>query len=254
MRRKAMLLTAICVLAVAGMVLSYSGGPPDRRTGAPGESNCSSCHQNLNVPGGSIWLTGPSRYNPGDTLSLILNLSRNSQQAWGFELTVLDTSHSPIGTLIRTDTARTQLSHNANGRSYLKQTLAGTDLGVQNAAPGWQFLWVAPEQASGPATLYACGNAADGSGDPQGDHCYTLASVISEAGCCHGTTGNVNLSGIVDLSDLSLLISYLTDGAILLCPEAANVDAKGIVDLSDLSLLTSYITNGGFTLPACPEN
>lgn len=71
--------------------------------------------------------------------------------------------------------------------------------------------------------------------------------------CCQGATGNVNMTGIVDLSDLSSLVAYLTGaGYVLPCEREANVNAAGIVDLGDLSALVSYLTGGGFTLPACP--
>ena len=36
------------------------------------------------------------------------------------------------------------------------------------------------------------------------------------------------------------------------CPEEANVNNSGIVDLSDLSALVSYLTGGGYVLPNCP--
>jgi len=71
-------------------------------------------------------------------------------------------------------------------------------------------------------------------------------------GCCFDKTGNVNQIGIVDLADLSALVSYLTGGGYSLpCAEAANVNATGIVDLADLSALVSYLTGGGFILPNC---
>lgn len=73
--------------------------------------------------------------------------------------------------------------------------------------------------------------------------------------CCVGTRGNVNCTGIVDLSDLSLLICYLTCVAkpTLCCPDAANVNGTGIIDLSDLSLLIAYLTASPRpTLPSCP--
>lgn len=70
--------------------------------------------------------------------------------------------------------------------------------------------------------------------------------------CCTGTTGNVNMAGIVDLSDLSALVSYLTGGGYVLpCVPEANVNNAGIVDLSDLSALVSYLTGGGYVLPNC---
>ncbi|MCM2271547.1 MAG: choice-of-anchor B family protein [candidate division Zixibacteria bacterium] len=81
-------------------------------------------------------------------------------------------------------------------------------------------------------------------------------------GCCVGTTGNVNddVGEQIDISDLSLLISYLTVSPrpTLPCPEEANVNANAVgvppyVDISDLSLLISYLTvTPRPALPNCP--
>jgi len=81
----------------------------------------------------------------------------------------------------------------------------------------------------------------------------TGALVASEpTSCCTGTRGNVNMAGIVDLADLSALVSYLTGGGFVLpCVDEANVNGVGIVDLADLSALVSYLTGGGFVLPSC---
>ncbi len=85
----------------------------------------------------------------------------------------------------------------------------------------------------------------DGDHNNIGDSC--------ETSCCTGTTGNVDMAGIVDLSDLSALVSYLTGGGYVLpCDPEANVNKAGIVDLSDLSALVSYLTGGGYVLPNCP--
>jgi len=79
------------------------------------------------------------------------------------------------------------------------------------------------------------------------------ASFAITSDCCVGTTGNVNGVGIVDLADLSALVSYLTGGGYVLpCPNEANVNRAGIVDLADLSALVSYLTGGGYVLPNCP--
>ena len=81
---------------------------------------------------------------------------------------------------------------------------------------------------------------------------YTLFTARGGS-CCTGSTGNVNASGIVDLSDLSALVSYLTGGGYVPpCMDEANVNNSGIVDLSDLSALVSYLTGGGYVLPSCP--
>ena len=82
-------------------------------------------------------------------------------------------------------------------------------------------------------------------------------SLTVNAGCCIGSTGNVNKSVLEtpDLSDLSLLIAYLTQSPrpTLQCEKEANVNALSTVDLSDLSLLISYLTQTPRpTLPVCP--
>jgi hypothetical protein len=67
-----------------------------------------------------------------------------------------------------------------------------------------------------------------------------------------GLRGNVNEIGIVDLADLSALVSYLTGGGYVPpCPDGANVNGSGIIDLADLSALVSYLTGGGYVLPTC---
>jgi hypothetical protein len=80
----------------------------------------------------------------------------------------------------------------------------------------------------------------------------TQSSYCSPIVCCVGTTGNVNTIGIVDLADLSAVVSYLTGGGYSLpCYAEANVNGSGIVDLGDLSALVSYLTGGGYVLPNC---
>lgn len=71
--------------------------------------------------------------------------------------------------------------------------------------------------------------------------------------CCQGKRGNVNCSGIIDLGDLSALVSYLTGGGfVLCCNEGANLNGSGVIDLGDLSALVSHLTGSGFILINCP--
>jgi hypothetical protein len=82
------------------------------------------------------------------------------------------------------------------------------------------------------------------------DHTYL---VHGGGNCCTGRRGNVNNFGITDLSDLALLVAYLTSPyTVLPCYESANVNGVGIVDIADLSSLVSYLIGGGYPLPACP--
>ncbi|MCB2230186.1 S8 family serine peptidase [bacterium] len=76
------------------------------------------------------------------------------------------------------------------------------------------------------------------------------------AGCCIGSTGNVNGDGggAVDLSDLIYLVNYLfLGGPAPACVGAANVngDLGCAIDLSDLIYLVNYLFLGGPAPAAC---
>jgi hypothetical protein len=66
---------------------------------------------------------------------------------------------------------------------------------------------------SGVIVLIPGSTAADGK-------LHTSTNNQTADACCQGKRGNVNVSGIVDLGDLSALSSYLTGGGFVLpsCP------------------------------------
>ena len=71
--------------------------------------------------------------------------------------------------------------------------------------------------------------------------------------CCSGSRGNVNMSGNIDATDLSCLVSFVLGGTFVLpCPDAANVNGIGGIDATDLSSLVSFILGGSFGLVKCP--
>jgi hypothetical protein len=86
-----------------------------------------------------------------------------------------------------------------------------------------------------------------------------MTSVSVSNSCCIGTTGNVNKSLVEtpDLSDLSLMIAYLTvtPKPALPCLAEANINSSVATtpDLSDLSLLIAVLTvTPKPALPNCP--
>lgn len=71
--------------------------------------------------------------------------------------------------------------------------------------------------------------------------------------CCIGIRGNVDLEGIVDVSDLVYLIDYqFRSGPEPDCLEAANVDGLESVDVGDVVYLIDYQFHGGPPPPDCP--
>ncbi len=83
-----------------------------------------------------------------------------------------------------------------------------------------------------------------------------LFGVVSDPICCSGGTGNVNNdpANVADLSDLSMLIGFLTGSSISLgCPDEANLDGDSSrsIDVSDLALLIAHLVLKQ-AVPACP--
>ena len=90
-------ITPICFvlflfIVSSSTVFAYSFGPPDGRTGAPNENTCTECHSgnSLNAAGGSLVLTVPKTYEPGEVYDIVVKLSRNGQRRWGFQMTALN--------------------------------------------------------------------------------------------------------------------------------------------------------------------
>ena len=161
-------------VASSSSVFSLTAGPPDEKTGAPNEGTCAStgCHTGnvLNTTGGSLMLTVPETYQPGEVYTVIVNLARAGQSKWGFQMTALDADGARAGTFAADDAVNTQVSE-ANSKQYIKHTAAGT--AGANDAHSWEFEWTAPDADMGPVTFYAAGNASNGNFNPIDDYIYT---------------------------------------------------------------------------------
>lgn len=170
-----------CLVPVPTAVLANSAGPPDGRTGAPGESSCQACHGTATGDGALTLIGVPEMYQLGGSYTLTVELADNGQQRWGFELTSIDGNGDAAGSLSVTDATNTQLSNNPGAnRDYLKQTLAGTYAGTQNGPVSWSFDWTAPVSDLGDVFFYLAGNGANGDFSTGGDFIY-FASETSNA-------------------------------------------------------------------------
>lgn len=175
--------TVFFLVAAASTAHGFSSGPPDARTGAPGEGLCTDCHLSFPLNSGSgqlALLDGPAEgYEPGQTYRLRVSLSDPDAIRWGFELTSLDASNAPAGDLTSVD-GNTQTSTALTGREYVKHTAIGT----ANGRPGsneWTFDWVAPAAGTGAVTLWFAGNAANGNFFNTGDRIYADSISFDEA-------------------------------------------------------------------------
>jgi len=154
---------------------AFSTGPDDGHTNAPGEANCTSCHNSfpLNSGSGMLSLAGlPAQYTPGELYDLTLTLSDPVAMRWGFQLTILGGGGASVGAITVTD-GGTQSSQTGS-RVYLKHNILGTAPGTAGSK-SWNLRWTAPAAGTGVATLYVAGNAANNDNTNLGDRIYATS-------------------------------------------------------------------------------
>ena len=111
----------IMLLGSSTALWANSAGADPRMTGAPGDSNCTSCHSGVvNSCSGSvkIVLPGDATYTPGVKQRITVQVSDPAQKRWGFELTArLNSSPSAgqAGSLAAAD-AQSQVLCDLTGR------------------------------------------------------------------------------------------------------------------------------------------
>jgi uncharacterized protein (TIGR03118 family) len=178
------------------MAFAFSSGPRPRYTGAPGDNQaaCTACHAGtLNSGKGSVRIVFPGalQYKGGATYRLRVEVRDPEQQRWGFELTARLASNlekGQAGDLTSSD-GNTRVICESNTPKpcsadlpvqFVEHVAAGTRNGTPNGVD-FEFDWTAPANGSGPVTFYVAGNAANGNGNPTGDHIYTSSLSITEA-------------------------------------------------------------------------
>jgi hypothetical protein len=180
-----------CVIAILFLVATvYASvtGPEARYSSAPGESDCTVCHDtnSANSGGGSITIAGiPAIYQPGQQYTLTVTVQQANRSKYGFQLTAIDAANARAGTLtpLGGDTQINPVT-GTGGRQYIQHTQAGTNPSTGNSRV-WQIRWTAPTTDIGTVRFYASGNAANGNGTNQGDFIYTTVAYTES------TTSNV---------------------------------------------------------------
>ena len=158
-------------------VHAFSAGPPAGYTGAPGEEPeaCAECHVPPDAGTGTISITAPQTYVPGQTYPITVTHSNPdaTRKRWGFQLTVLDTSDEKAGELHNINDLTQVLNNQGPGssRQYIEHTAGGTFVGQSNGA-SWTFNWTAPAEDVGVVTFYTAGNQANNDGNTSGDYIY----------------------------------------------------------------------------------
>ncbi len=187
---------AALMMLAAGFANGRSTGPPGRYTGAPGDNPlaCTQCHTSfpLNSGQGSVKIVYPggTKYQPGATYRMRVELRDPNQQRWGFQFTARLASNPAVqsaGTLQNVNSFTRMACFNGAETpcsdtsliQFIEHSLEGTRLGTTGGVD-FEFDWTAPAKGSGAVTFYVAGNAANGNGNNQGDYIYTSSLAIDE--------------------------------------------------------------------------
>jgi hypothetical protein len=158
---------------IVQQALSYDTGPPTGMTGAPGESDCTSCHSGTAISNSSAISVYSNmtngQYIPDSTYHIIVRARKSSCVKFGFETTMLNSNSSPskMGTLA-IPTSATDIQLSSGTRDYIYHTFAGTTA-IYNDSTEWTFNWQAPSTLSGAGKLYVAMNATNNDGTNSGD-------------------------------------------------------------------------------------
>ncbi|MFZ4987035.1 MAG: choice-of-anchor V domain-containing protein [Blastocatellia bacterium] len=196
-----------------------SSGPSASRTGAPAigsfgaELNCTSsgCHSTyaLNSGPGTFSISGlPTYYLPDQEITVTVTMNQASRAAYGFQLTAVDAQGNRAGTFTTSDN-RTQLLNGTGtftGRRYIQHSISGISSNGANQA-SWTFKWRAPATPAGKITLYAAGNAANGTGTSSNDYIYTTSKSIDPLPYAAVSAASYSPTNVVSSEMISALYS-----------------------------------------------
>ncbi len=175
---------ALALVLYPLLAVTFPEGAPPGFNGAPGApgGNCTSCHFSfpLNSGTGSVSISAPETFTPGDTLTFTVAVDNTTEPLpdgfgprQGFEVSV-QVGEEIVGTLVIADTINTQFA--GMDTSYVTHTFEG------NQVAEWTVQWVAPADSVAPdaVTIYAAGNAGNGGQSFFGDYIYTDSTVVAK--------------------------------------------------------------------------
>lgn len=193
------LLTVLFTLAGSSIVYNVytsASGQTGAYSGAPSESNCTSCHTGTAVTSGTKWdkisltsnFTG-NGYIPDSTYTVTLKYIESGKTKFGFLMTCLDakndkaigtsTCFTNLSTGVRTMTSTTSVS--GNTRYYIGHNSSGTSATGSGGTDTvtWSFKWKAPSSNIGDVKFYVSLNVTNNNGSESGDAIYTKSFTLS---------------------------------------------------------------------------
>ena len=211
--------SAALMIAVPAAILGFSGGPPRRKTGAPGDTNCTDCHTGSAITASAaIKLNGMSHggsgtYTPG-----------GAKQAWtvtvedpqgfffGFQLSARlasDERNGQAGMLDASDSATRVICDDSStkpaGQPCANNAVQFIEHTTPRASGSWSLDWTPPGTNVGDIKIYIAANAANGNGLNSGDRIHLASFTLTPA--VSGPRPTIGTGGVVDAWGFQRVIS-----------------------------------------------
>jgi hypothetical protein len=163
------------VVGAYGNSLAYRDGPPPGFSSGFGEDHCQACHfgDKVNPNPGSLSISAPRRYSPGQTYTVTVTLTRPGMTIGGFQLTArFEEGGAQAGALSLADGDQDRLKVSTDrGVQYAYHLRPGTQLTAPDVVR-WTLRWTAPA-GSGSVLFNAAANAANADETQFGDFVYS---------------------------------------------------------------------------------
>jgi hypothetical protein len=172
--------------------LKNGAGSPEGKTGAPGESSCTSCHSGSAQSGAgenafvlfNASATPVTGYVPGQTYAVSVSMNSNPSKK-GFQATALDINGNMAGTF----TAGLNTAINGTTKKYANHKSTSNTA----ATTAWLWAWTAPSTNVGDVTFYLATNKANGNNNDNGDVIYLSQHIIGSTASVQEAQYNSNL-------------------------------------------------------------
>lgn len=159
-----------------------ANGPSGGQAGAPGEQNCTSCHngnvqngtnENLLIINNDIGF-GITQYTPGASYAVNLSMASNPAKK-GFQVTALNAANTMAGNFVAGANTQIKTATISGGqRKYATHKSSSNTSATQT----WNWTWEAPATEQGAITFYVATNKANNNGNDNGDIIYLSQHVF----------------------------------------------------------------------------
>jgi hypothetical protein len=217
-----LILAALTLLGTSAFILKNSTGKQGY-AGSPGEGACDNCHNGgssaasgitiTSAPAFSVNINSETEYMPDSLYTITIGMQAAGFSKYGLASQILNNSNTNAGVLKNAGAGVTFLNSGA------KRTAVQNSVKSAAGVAAFTYKWKAP--SSGDATIYAIGNAVNGTGGTGGDFVIAPTSLALVAAptpttITVGLKENHNLISQINIfpnpaNDLSTISYFLTE-------------------------------------------